>query len=521
MMELIVADATGRDLRAIVDYDLDLAFGADENDFELTCDPRWAPPAGGYVYADGTEYGGTVDSVRAETSRSGGRVVTCSGRTWHGILAGKRLVSDAGKSHLRASGPAQAALRSLVSRMGLGPLFAAPDDAGSGTVDYEFERFCDAYSGIRAMLAASGLKLSLTCVGGRVVMGALPVTDWSTRVDSDQIDFSITRTPRRTNHLVCCGEGEMEDRTVLHLYADEKGRVSRTQSLFGVDEIAALYDYSNADESKLLEDGTKRLSELQGEGSIEVEAHDDLEMDVGDVVSGRDWQTGEVVTAEVTKKILSVTAGEPTVTYEVGTATTGTSGSSQSGSAESSGGASYAAGKGISIVGRTISAEVDLQDLAEVEDVAREAYSTASAASGAASGRVRSVSGSGAVTASTDEGMNVTVSVRPATGEEDGLMSPSDKEKLDGVESGANRYVLPAATPSSLGGVRPDGTSVTVDDDGTLHAAPTSSPSVLAAHPVGTYLMVDSVTVPDPAAAFGGAWEEAPSVGPGTWLRVG
>ena len=48
----------------------------------------------------------------------------------------------------------------------------------------------------------------------------------------------------------------------------------------------------------------------------------------------------------------------------------------------------------------------------------------------------------------------------------DGLMSKEDKAKLDGVASGANAYVLPAATKSALGGVKQaahvDGASGTV-----------------------------------------------------------
>ena len=41
-----------------------------------------------------------------------------------------------------------------------------------------------------------------------------------------------------------------------------------------------------------------------------------------------------------------------------------------------------------------------------------------------------------------------------ATSSADGLMSKKDKSKLDGVASGANAYVLPAATTSALGGVK-------------------------------------------------------------------
>ena len=58
-----------------------------------------------------------------------------------------------------------------------------------------------------------------------------------------------------------------------------------------------------------------------------------------------------------------------------------------------------------------------------------------------------------------------------ATTTDSGLMSATDKTKLDGVEAGANNYVLPEATTSSLGGVKPDGSTITVDADGTIHGA--------------------------------------------------
>ena len=41
-----------------------------------------------------------------------------------------------------------------------------------------------------------------------------------------------------------------------------------------------------------------------------------------------------------------------------------------------------------------------------------------------------------------------------ATTDSDGLMSKEDKTKLDGIESNANNYILPAATNKSLGGFK-------------------------------------------------------------------
>lgn len=50
-----------------------------------------------------------------------------------------------------------------------------------------------------------------------------------------------------------------------------------------------------------------------------------------------------------------------------------------------------------------------------------------------------------------------------------GLMSASDKDKLMGIQEGANRYILPAASTSTLGGIKV-GANLSVTPDGTLSA---------------------------------------------------
>ena len=50
-----------------------------------------------------------------------------------------------------------------------------------------------------------------------------------------------------------------------------------------------------------------------------------------------------------------------------------------------------------------------------------------------------------------------------------GLMSAADKKKLDSIQEGANKYVLPAASSTTLGGVKV-GKNLTITDDGTLAA---------------------------------------------------
>ncbi len=386
-MGIVIADKDLIDVAELIDCSFEVAFGEDENSIEFKADPMYTPPVNGYIYIDGTEYGGTVDEVKASTTNSGNRTITATGRSWHGILAGKRILADNGKAKLTVSGNVSDVLSSLITRLGLSDVFSAPSTESDASYisSYSFDRFTDAYTGIKAMLKAHSLKLTMRHASGKVLIGAKAVVDYGSKVDSDLLDFDITSINRCTNHLVCGGTGENEDRTVIHFYADADGNVSHTQSLFGVDEIAGFYDYSNADEEKLEEEGAKKLTDLQGQGTVEVDVHDDLVFDVGDIVSARDNSTGLLVSAPITKKIVTFEDGITSYDYEAGNATTGTSNSTYSGSGESSGGGhAYYAGDGISISNYTITADVTQTKLDTVSSTATQALTIASNASATA-----------------------------------------------------------------------------------------------------------------------------------------
>ena len=145
-------------------------------------------------------------------------------------------------------------------------------------------------------------------------------------VDSDLIDFTAKRSWRPVNHLHCAGTGELSERLTLDLYADENGRVSKTQTLFGIDEVAEGYDYSNADMERLEEDGTKKLREYQSQGSVEVYLPTGVELRVGDMVFAADRSSGIGLQAMVAKKIVRGSSGVVTVEYECGNSETGSSG---------------------------------------------------------------------------------------------------------------------------------------------------------------------------------------------------
>ncbi len=87
---------------------------------------------------------------------------------------------------------------------------------------------------------------------------------------------------------------------------------------------------------------------------------DGIDADVGDLVTGRDNNTGLVVTAEISKKIVKVSGGVLTVTYESGGASAGgNSGESSIGD----GGHAYYAGAGLKLDAWTFSADVTRNDI--------------------------------------------------------------------------------------------------------------------------------------------------------------
>ena len=541
-MVLVVHDSTVGDIREIEEFELDLAYGSDENALKLEARAGEAPEEGQFVFIDGTEYGGVIDQASYEAGREASGSILCRGRTWHGILAGKRLLPDSGSGYLSVSGKAGDALASLIERMGLSGLFTSAADDTS--VSYTFDRFVDGYSGLKAMAKANGRKVAMRRKGGKVEISLPPAVDYANKVDSDLLDFTLTSVHRCVNHLVCAGTGELEDRAVVHFYADAAGNVSHTQSLFGVDEISALYDYSNADEEKLEEEGKKKLKEYQTQGSVEVEAHDDIDVDVGDVISARDNAHGRTVTATVVKKIVKVSRGVATYSYEVGSETT--TKTSSSGNAESSnGGHAYYAGSGLTLSNYTFSADVDKAALAAVEtkaDDAKTAASNASAAAGKAETAAKAATSAAAANAkdiagkqdALTAGANVTIdgatisatdtTYGEATATASGLMSAADKGMLDGLATGDTvpkkaetaEKLAKARTVSISGAVNGSATwdgsgdlSITVEGD-------SAAAGFLAAHPVGMYIETYGLN----PNSIGGTWRRIQSIGPYAWLRT-
>lgn len=634
-MDLIVTDTNGTPSGSYASWTLDLAYGSGENDFDLQCPACLKPGCRWWV--DGTGWGGIVDDVK--TSVTGGEgELTYHGRDWHGLLASKILEPDKGKDYLTMNGTIGTLLRTVISRIGLQDILTVTEGT-SKTARWQFDRYCDAWSGLSKMLRASGLRLRITAAQNGVTVDAPPITAAGDLIDSDLIDFDATLASHPVNHLICLGKGELKDRIVVHWYADQKGTLSHTQTIKGADERTSVYELSNADAAELETKGKTKLQELRDTGSIDVDVESDgIDLDVGDTVTGRDNTTGIKVTAEITKKIIKIEDGIPTVTYEATTASTESAGETGGGGSSSGDGHAYYAGSGLTLSNWTFSADVTAADLETVRKTATEANKAASDAAAEIAGardlakqadgkadkaqttadaantlasqandtaqeRVKTIAAGTGVTA-TRAGSTVTLTApntlpaptsltstdlntlktgygaywagggntcshkpsgvghfglivqrtalgwttqiltdpqtgtiwrrtwnsnswdewkalaeeRDATTTIHGLMSSGDKQKLDGIQSGANKYTLPVASTATLGGVKPDGKTITIGQDGTITAqSSATAASFLAAHPIGSLYWCVAGDPND----HGGTWKEIHTIiGGHVWQRL-
>ena len=313
---LIYTDAAHVDAGAIQSFEMDLAFGADEQDFEIAFS-KPVLTGGELLYIDGTEYGGVVDVITHSTETES---VIYKGRTWHGMLAGKIVKPPANADYYTLSGDANTCIASLLSKVGLTDVLTARSTSAGITVNYQFERFCNAYDGVLKMLASANAVLRIERHDGITELWAEPRTTITDEADSDLMDFAITDSVRVPNHLVCAGEGELQQRVVVDLFADSSGNVSQTQTLTGVDEIAVLYNYNNADATELIAEGTKELQSYQLGGGADLQVNNKGDWHVGDLIQVRDNNSGLVITSTINKKIVKVKNGVLSVDYEIGVA---------------------------------------------------------------------------------------------------------------------------------------------------------------------------------------------------------
>lgn len=321
-MDLIYMNNDKEDEGIVRDYTMDLEYGGNsDNDFECVVNIQNHICKDGYfLYYENTEYGGIVDDICVDTDADS---ITYKGRTWHGILNSKIIEPDTGQDYLVLNGEANQVIAGLLTRLGLGSLFkASTEDSKIGISNYQMNRYVGGYDGIRKMLQDNYAKLVIRFSRGTVTVSAVPIVDYSKdeQFDTDQIDFTVEKHYRQTNHLICLGTGDLKDRQVLHLYTDSHGVIGTTKVLTGIDEVTDIYDYPNAESlEELRQGGVEKLTEAWSADKIEFDFNSDAETyDIGDIVGSVERVTGIAVAADITRKIVTIKNNTTTISYKVG-----------------------------------------------------------------------------------------------------------------------------------------------------------------------------------------------------------
>lgn len=320
-MDLIYTDENRIDIGILKDYELDFEIGS-ENNFQITTSTENnVIPMGGYFYFENTEYGGKITTLKIDTTQNR---LYYGGRTFYGMLCDKVICPDSGEDYYIVSGDANAIISELIDRLGLKELFiASSEKSGLNFLNYKFDRYIDCYSGLVKMLKTKNAKLKAMFKDKSVMLTVEPIIDYSNEeFSSDLINFIIEKNDAPVNHLICLGQGNLSERTVIDLYIDENGKISQNPHYVGLNEISEVYDYSNVESNdELLKSGTDKLLEYQNSDNIEITI-ENSEKDVGDIVGGEEVVTGLKISGEITKKIVKIRNNEaPKFVYEVGNRT--------------------------------------------------------------------------------------------------------------------------------------------------------------------------------------------------------
>ena len=166
-MDLIYSTPDKKDIGILKDYDFDLAYGVGENDFSLKLSLDAHCLDEDYLIymvdtsngvEEPTEYGGIVDAISVDTAQ---QTVTYTGRTWHGVLAGKVIEPEPGQDYRIVTGDAHEIIAELLSEAGLAMFTVEQGNSAITIPEYQFARYTDLYSGLCAMLSANGGKLQV------------------------------------------------------------------------------------------------------------------------------------------------------------------------------------------------------------------------------------------------------------------------------------------------------------------------------------------------------------------------
>lgn len=325
-MEFIIADANKKDLCFLDEgASLDFDVGASD-DFQISIaldsyDPE-AHIEGNILYCIGTEYGGIFNDPEISTKE---RKKTLTGDTFRGMLKKKYIEPASGQDYKTISGELNACIAQLMNSAFSNTLFRVSSaSTGVSVSGFQFDRYCSLLDGINKMLASKDFRLSIKAVRVEddffIELAAKPLVDYSEDIEFSQdndVNFKIKRVTNKYNYMIALGKGELHKRQVLYFRCDAGGAVTQVSAIPKGDNVK-VYLYDNTSTEDFAADAVKKFAEINAADEYSMTVKDDIELEIGDVVGGRDYITGLTIAQPITRKIIKYNNKKQSISYEIG-----------------------------------------------------------------------------------------------------------------------------------------------------------------------------------------------------------
>lgn len=329
-MDFYITDKDRYDMMSLSDKcSFDFEIGS-ENDFEVGIPvPLYDSEIyekGHYIYCDGTEYGGRIERIKSDTSDG---IVKVYGETFRGMLKDKVVEPPTGEAYLYVSGDLTNCLKTLLGGQYTDVFKVSDDLTGVSVSNYKVNRYDYILDAMESLLQPNGYRLDISVFNEEAqffveLSAKLNEVDDEISQDYD-LNFSIDKKILKYNYIIALGGGQLEKRTVLYLHQKEDGTIEQVSGIPNGDDIRVYkYDYSSSDssenEAELLDSATKKFGEINESDSQTMTISDgsQIELELGSVISGRDYVTGITIQEPVAKKILKIKNGIATISYGIG-----------------------------------------------------------------------------------------------------------------------------------------------------------------------------------------------------------
>lgn len=313
-MDIVRADSNRTELGLLNKIKIDIDIGVD-NDFEIQASTaNNCLNVGDYFYIEGSEYGGVVRDITVDTRNN---QIKYNGATFRGLLDERIIEPLSGQAYRTMSGTSASIISTLLAECDLAYIFAADTSLSVGIPSFQFDRYCSVLDGLNKMLKSVGYRLSISYQDGVCLLGAVAIVDHSDSIEFSEdgnVTFAITKKTPPT-HMLCLGGGELEVRTVVNLYLQEDGSIGLTEHYTGKDKITYLYDFVSSED--LEADGREKFAELLEPEEMEMNI-EDIDVELYDIVGGREYITDTYLSREVAQKIVVIENDRIVISYKVG-----------------------------------------------------------------------------------------------------------------------------------------------------------------------------------------------------------